>query len=121
MKIEVGKKYITASGKIEQIILKSNDYTHPYCDTNNNSYNEDGQCLQYGDEDDLICEIVPSIYTLYKSGIVDLRELILEHIEYYTKWKEFANLEKIYVILLDKYIYICYNILTITTSTVPKK
>ena len=85
MKIEVGKKYITASGNIEQIILKGNDYTYPYCDNNNNSYNEWGQCLQYGDEDDLICEIVPSIYALYKSGIIDLKELIKQHIEYYTK------------------------------------
>lgn len=85
MKIEVGKKYITASGKIEQIILKGSDYTYPYCDNNNNLYTKEGQCLQYGDEDDLICEIVPSIYGLYISGIIDLRELILEHIEYYTK------------------------------------
>ena len=85
MKIEVGKKYITASGKIEQIIFKGNDYTYPYCDNNNNSYNEEGQCLQYGDEDDLICEIVPSIYALYIGGIIDHKELILEHIKYYTK------------------------------------
>lgn len=85
MKIEVGKKYITASGKIEQIILKGKDYTYPYCDNNNNSYTEEGQYLQYGDEDDLICEIVPSIYELYICGIINLRELILEHIEYYTK------------------------------------
>ena len=85
MKIEVGKKYITASGKIEQIMLKGNGYTYPYCDNNNNnSYNEEGQCLQYGDEDDLICEIVPSIYALYAGGIIDLEELIKQHIEYYT-------------------------------------
>ena len=85
MKIEVGKKYITASGKIEQIISEGNGFTYQYCDNNNNSYNEEGQCLQYGDEDDLICEIVPSIYALYKSGIINLKELVLEHIEYYTK------------------------------------
>ena len=85
MKIEIGKNYITASGKTEQIILEGNHYTFPYCDTNYNSYNENGQCLQYGDEDDLICEIVPSIYALYIGGIIGLRELILEHIEYYTK------------------------------------
>ena len=85
MKIKVGKKYITASGKIEEVILKNNNYTYPYFDINNNSYTEEGQCLQYGDEDDLICEIVPSIYALYTGGIIDLRELILEHIEYYTK------------------------------------
>ena len=85
MKIEIGKKYITASGEIEQIILKNNNYTYPYCDSNNNSYTEEGQCLQYGDEDDLICEIVPSIYALYTSGITDFRELISAHIEYYTK------------------------------------
>ena len=85
MKIEVGKKYITASGKIEQIILKGNDYTYPYCDNNNNSYTERGQCLQYGDEDDLICEVIPSIYALYKGGIIDISALVLEHIEYYTK------------------------------------
>ena len=85
MKIEVGKKYITASGNIEQIILKSNDYTYPYCDNNNNSYNEEGQCLQYIDIDDLICEIVPSIYALYIGGVIDDKELVLEHIEYYTK------------------------------------
>ena len=85
MKIEVGKKYITDSGNIEQIILKSNDYTYPYCDNNNNSYNEEGQRLQYSDEDDLICEIVPSIYALYKGGIIDLKELIKQHIEYYIK------------------------------------
>ena len=85
MKIEVGKKYITASGNIEQIMLKSNDYTYPYYDNNSNSYTEKGQCLQYGDEDDLICEIVPSIYTLYKNNIIDLKELIKQHIEYYTK------------------------------------
>ena len=84
MKIEVGKKYITASGKIEQIISKGN-YTYPYCDINNNSYTEEGQCLQYYNEDDLICEIVPSIYALYIGGIIDLRELVLKHIEYYTK------------------------------------
>ena len=85
MKIEVGKKYITAGGNIEKIILKGNDYTYPYCDNNNNSYNEWGQCLQYGDEDDLICEIVPSIYALYIGGIIDFKELIIKHIEYYTK------------------------------------
>ncbi len=85
MKIEVGKKYITASGKIEEIIGKDSSYTHPYCDNSNNSYTEKGQCLQYGDEDDLICEIVPSIYTLYIGGITDLKELIKQHIEYYTK------------------------------------
>ena len=85
MEIEVGKKYITASGKIEQIILKNNNYTYPYCDNNNNSYNEEGQCLQYGDEDDLICEIVQSIYALYIGGIIELKELIKQHIEYYTK------------------------------------
>ena len=85
MKIEAGKKYLTASGNIEQIILKGNDYTYPYCDINNNSYTEEGQCLQYGDEDDLICEIVPSIYALYIGGIIDDKELVLEHIEYYTK------------------------------------
>lgn len=85
MKIEVGKKYITASGKIEQIILKNNNYTYPYCDNNNNSYNEWGQCLQYGDEDDLICEIAPSIYALYTGGMIDDKGLVLKHIEYYTK------------------------------------
>ena len=85
MKIEVGKKYITASGNIEQIILKGNDYTYPCRDMYNNSYTEGGQCLQYGDEDDLICEIVPSIYVLYISGIINLKELIKQHIEYYTK------------------------------------
>ena len=85
MKIEVGKKYLTAGGNIEKIILKGDDYTYPYCDNNNNSYNEWGQCLQYGDEDDLICEIVPSIYALYIGGIIDDKELVLEHIEYYTK------------------------------------
>ena len=85
MKIEVGKKYVTASGNIEQIILKDNAYTYPYCDNNNNSYTEEGQCLQYGDEDDLICEIVPSIYALYKGDIIDLKELVKQHIEYYTK------------------------------------
>ena len=85
MRIEIGKKYITASGKIEQIISKNNNYTYQYCDNNNNSYNEWGQCLQYGDEDDLICEIVPSIYALCIAGIIDLKELIKQHIEYYTK------------------------------------
>ena len=85
MKIEVGKKYITASGKIEEIISKGNDYTYQYHDNNNNSYIENGRCLQYGDEDDLICEIVPSIYALYIGGIIDIKELIKQHIEYYTK------------------------------------
>ena len=85
MKIEIGKKYITASGKTEHIILEGNHYTYPYCDTNNNSYTEEGQCLQYGDEDDLICEIVPSLYALYIGGIIDFKELIIKHIEYYTK------------------------------------
>ena len=85
MKIGAGKKYITASGNIEQIILKGNDYTYPYCGNNNNSYTEEGQCLQYGDEDDLICEIIPSIYALYIGGVIDFKELIIKHIEYYTK------------------------------------
>ena len=85
MKIEVGKKYLTAGGNVEKIILKGNDYTYPYCDNNNNSYTEEGQCLQYGDEDDLICEIVQSIYILYKNNIIDIEELIIQHIEYYTK------------------------------------
>ena len=85
MRIEIGKKYITASGNIEKIILKDNDYTYPYCDNNNNSYTEEGKYLQYGDEDDLICEIVPSIYVLYKSGRFDIEELMKQHIEYYTK------------------------------------
>ena len=86
MKIEVGEKYITASGEIEKIISKDSDEVYPYDDNNNHSYTENGQCLQYTiDKRDLICEVVPSIYALYKGGIIDLKELIKQHIEYYTK------------------------------------
>ena len=86
MKIEVGKEYITASGNIVKIIEKDCNYLYPYDSDTSNSYTEKGQCLHYkNDKDDLICEIVQSIYALYKSGIIDLKELIKQHIEYYTK------------------------------------
>ena len=86
MKIEVGKKYITASGDIVKIIGEDYNEVYPYDGDANNSYTEKGKCLHYAtDKDDLICEIVQSIYALYKSGIIDLKELIKQHIEYYTK------------------------------------
>ena len=86
MKIEVGKEYITASGNIIKIIEKDYNEVYPYNGDTNNSYTEKGQFLHYRtDKDDLICEIVQSIYALYKSGIIDLKELIKKHIEYYTK------------------------------------
>ena len=86
MKIEVGKEYITANGNIVKIITKDYNEVYPYDGDARNSYTEKGQCLHYKtDKDDLICEIVPSIYALYKSGIIDLKELIKQHIEYYTK------------------------------------
>ena len=86
MKIEVGKEYITASGERQEIISKSNHKVYPFYDKNDCCYCENGQCLKYRiNKHDLICEIVPSIYALYKSGIIDLKELIKQHIEYYTK------------------------------------
>ena len=86
MKIEVGKEYITASGNIVKIIGKDCNEVYPYDGDAYNSYTEKGQRLHYKtDKDDLICEIVQSIYALYKSGTIDLKELIKQHIEYYTK------------------------------------
>ena len=86
MKIEVGKEYITASGNIVKIIEKDYNEVYPYDGDTKKSYTEKGQCLHYKtDKDDLICEIVQSIYALYKGGIIDLKELIKQHIEYYTK------------------------------------
>ena len=86
MKIEVGKEYITASGNIVKVIEKDCNEVYPYDSDVKKSYTEKGQYFYYKtDKDDLICEIVPSIYALYKSGIIDLKELIKQHIEYYTK------------------------------------
>ena len=86
MKIEVGKEYITASGDIVEIIKKDYNEVYPYDSDEKKTYTKKGQYFYYKtDKDDLICEIVPSIYALYKGGIIDLKELIKQHIEYYTK------------------------------------
>ena len=86
MKIEVGKEYITASGNIVKIIKKDYNEVYPYDGNTNNSYTEKGQCLHYKtDKDDLICEIIQYIYIQYICGRIDLKELIKQHIEYYTK------------------------------------
>ena len=86
MKIEAGKKYIAANRNIVEIVKK--DYSEIYpcgCNTNK-SYTKNGnRYTSKISEDDLICEIVPSIYVLYISGIINLKELIKQHIEYYTK------------------------------------
>ena len=86
MEIEIGKEYITASGDIVKITTKDDDEVFPYDCNMKHSYTKDGNIYQYRKtKDDLICEIIPSIYALYISGIIDLKELIKQHIEYYTK------------------------------------
>ena len=86
MEIEIGKEYITASGDIVKITKKDDDEVYPYDCNMKHSYTKDGNIYQYRKtKDDLICEVVPSIYALYKGGIIDLSALVLEHIEYYTK------------------------------------
>lgn len=86
MKIELGKRYINASGELIIITSKQNDSTYSFIDKNGKTYTKEGLEFKYkNDKNDLICEIVQSIYALYKSGIIDLKELIKQHIEYYTK------------------------------------
>ena len=86
MKIEIEKKYITASGNIIEIVSKDNDNIYTYNDNNYNLYTGNGKYWRHGISDrDLICEVVPSIYALYKGGVINFKELIIKHIEYYTK------------------------------------
>lgn len=86
MEIEVGKEYITADGNIVKVINKNVDCWYPYFTNIDLTYNKDGKYWNTGtSKRDLICEVVPSIYALYSSGIIDLKELIKQHIEYYTK------------------------------------
>ena len=86
MKIEAGKKYIAANGNIVEIVKEDYSGIYPcWCNTNK-SYTKNGnRYTSKISEDDLICEIVQSIYILYKNNIIDIEELIIQHIEYYTK------------------------------------
>ena len=86
MEIEIGERYIRADGIIVIIIetIKIGDYC--YMDNMKTTYTRTGTyCYDGISYRDLICEVVPSIYALYKGGIIDLKELIKQHIEYYTK------------------------------------
>ena len=86
MEIEVGKEYITASGDIVLISYSLEKCNYKYQDNRGSTYTENGNMYRNKiSEYDLICEVVPSIYALYSSGIIDLKELIKQHIEYYTK------------------------------------
>ena len=86
MKIKAEKKYIAANGNIVEIVKEDYNEIYPcWCNTNK-SYTKNGnRYTSKISEDDLICEIVPSIYVLCISGIINLKELIKQHIEYYTK------------------------------------
>ena len=86
MKIEVEKEYITADGNIVLILYYLGDCDYNYQDNMGRTYTETGTyCCDGISYRDLICEVVPSIYVLYKSGRFDIEELIKQHIEYYTK------------------------------------
>ena len=86
MEIEVGERYIRADGFIVIIIETKEIGDYCYIDNMKTTYAKTGTYFTNGiSYRDLICEIVPSIYALYKGGIIHIKELIKQHIEYYTK------------------------------------
>lgn len=87
MKIEVGKRYINAEGKITEITRFDGGCI--YYDLLNNKYEYNGrvsllvECTQ-----DLICEVVPEILESYKEGFYESWQDVLKaHID----WYEYEN------------------------------
>lgn len=85
MMIEVGKKYINASGEVVTIIeedKESIDYC--ICDINLDWYTDNGD-YQIGEKNnkDLICEVNEDIYTAYKQDLITKEEFLNKHFELY--------------------------------------
>ena len=89
MKIELGKSYINAMGKVVRIIDSQLNEIYPYL-SDLYSYTTSGIKL-FGQESpqDLICEVVPEIYEAYTLGyILSQREFIEQHIKYWAEYEQ---------------------------------
>lgn len=85
MKIEVGKRYINASGDVIKVLKQHSTVTYPYtCEQH--SYTEYGKRTR-GQETpyDLICEVVPYFHEQYICGYISQREFIEKHIKHWTE------------------------------------
>lgn len=102
MKIELGKRYINANGELIIITSKQNDSTYPFIDEDEKTYTKEGLEFKYkNNQNDLICEVIPSIYNIYINEKINLKQFIELHIEYYEreiKKEELNNLEKVWLL-----------------------
>lgn len=85
MKIEVGKKYINASGKIVKIADEIKGINYPMRDSNINGYTKDGKYKIIDiHKCDLICEVNEDIYTAFKQDLITKEEFLNKHFELYS-------------------------------------
>lgn len=84
MLIEVGQKYINASGDIRKIegTTKSNGY--PFKDFFGNAYAKDGKYAPTPNDRDLICLVDENLLKQYEAKEITKKEFIAKHIELYT-------------------------------------
>lgn len=81
MKIEVGKKYIDASGDIINIVRESEDVNYDFVDDKCIYFTKDGYFYSHKtiDEYDLICEVDYFILHKYENKIIDKYEFLMKH------------------------------------------
>lgn len=83
MRIEVGKKYINASGAVDCIIGMNN--FPKFYEGKIKDYNENGKIDTYEVlPEDLICEVNEDIYTAYKQDLITKKEFLNKHFEIYS-------------------------------------
>lgn len=84
MLIEVGKKYIDASGNIVELLEYTTKSDYPFEDTQDGQYDLKGKYYGYVNHRfNLICEVNEDIYTAYKQDLITKKEFLNKHFELY--------------------------------------
>lgn len=89
MKIEVGKKYINAEGRIINIVgINNNEDDYKFVGHDNYNYLESGRFFKHRtDTFDLICLVDETLYEQYQQNLITKKKFIQKHIELYTGTK----------------------------------
>ena len=86
MLIELGQKYINASGEVVEIISETKGLIYPFLDnTLNETYTKNGLVRENDlNEEDLICLVDDNLLKQYEDKEITQKEFIQKHIELYT-------------------------------------